>query len=241
MLIVTGGGAPATAVSGSFRPWPVIVHTTVAPAATCPAARAASSPATPAADAGSPKTPSRCARSRYAARIWSSVTEAMKPPDSARASSASCQEAGLPTRIAVATVTGSSTGFPSTIGAAPAACEILPVAEPVGRDVTCVADRQAVHIGCVAERIDNLERRGLLALKPLGVDRVHERDRVVGGQLTNQLKAVVEVPVDLKQPGALCQSLRQLADRYVALGHQDGAVEARPGGIRGRTGARVTS
>ena len=62
--IVTGADSPAMAVSGSFSPLPVIVQTTTEPAGTCPRCRACSRPATPAAEAGSPKTPSRWASSR---------------------------------------------------------------------------------------------------------------------------------------------------------------------------------
>ena len=45
----------------------------------------------------------------------------MSPPDSSRAASACCHEAGLPIRMAVAIVCGDSTRTPDTIGAAPAA------------------------------------------------------------------------------------------------------------------------
>ena len=45
----------------------------------------------------------------------------MRPPEESRASSARCQEAGLPILIAVAIVMGASTGSPCTIGAAPLA------------------------------------------------------------------------------------------------------------------------
>ena len=75
----------------------------------------------PAAEAGSTKTPSRAASSRWAARIWSSLTAANRPPDSSRAASASFHEAGLPIRIAVALVSGSGNGSPVTSGAAPSA------------------------------------------------------------------------------------------------------------------------
>ena len=47
---------------------------------------------------------------------------AAKPPsDSLAACSARCHEAGLPTRIAVALVSGSGNGSPVTSGAAPSA------------------------------------------------------------------------------------------------------------------------
>ncbi len=51
-----------------------------------------------------------------------SVTAAITPPDSSRADVAPSQDAGLPIRIAEATVFGLATGDPWTIGAAPSAC-----------------------------------------------------------------------------------------------------------------------
>ena len=45
----------------------------------------------------------------------------MTPPDSSRAASASSHDAGFPTRIAVATVSGLGTTRPLTSGAAPSA------------------------------------------------------------------------------------------------------------------------
>src|ERR1700722_14229314 len=109
-----------SAVSGSLRPWPVSVHTTTEPGLSNPAPAYFSNPATDAADAGSVKTPP-AAISRYAARISESVTMSMIPPDSSRALDAPFQLAGLPILIAVATVCGSSIGWPTTIGADSAA------------------------------------------------------------------------------------------------------------------------
>ena len=63
-------------------------------------------PAIPAALDGSTKIPSFAATKRYAARISSSVTESINPPDESRASTACCQDAGFPIRIAVAIVSG---------------------------------------------------------------------------------------------------------------------------------------
>src|SRR5690606_453185 len=121
----TGSGSTSvmldSAVSGSFNPCPVTVHTTTEPDGKRPSSAVASRPATLAAEAGSTNTPSREASSRYAARISSSVTAANRPFDSSLAVTAFCQDAGLPTRMAVATVSGFSTGWPCTSGAAPAA------------------------------------------------------------------------------------------------------------------------
>src|SRR5271156_2688315 len=103
--------------SGSLRPLPVRTQTTVEEGGT-PTLR---SPATEAADAASQNTPSSEARNRYAPRISSSVTASMEPPDSLAAAVAPYQDAGFPIRMAVAIVSGFSMGWPSTMGAAPAA------------------------------------------------------------------------------------------------------------------------
>ena len=78
-------------------------------------------PAIGAAQAGSTKMPAKRMMSACARRISSSVTARMKPPDSSRAAIARSQDAGLPMRIAVATVSGLEIGAPETNGAAPAA------------------------------------------------------------------------------------------------------------------------
>ncbi len=49
------------------------------------------------------------------------MTALTLPPEEVIASIACSQRAGLPIRIALATVSGNSTGLPSTSGAAPAA------------------------------------------------------------------------------------------------------------------------
>ena len=141
------------------------------------------------------------------ARICSSLTASNRPPDSSRAASASFQEAGLPIRIAVALVSGSGNGSPVDQRRRALGLEavdlrqpgrqpevgVLGVAEPVRGDVAGVADRQQVVVGGVAEEVDDLERRGLLALEPDRVDRVDQGDREVPGQLLGEAEAVVEV------------------------------------------------
>src|SRR3954452_11226402 len=112
---------PLSAVSGSLSPLPVTVHTTVDPFATQPSSIDFSRPAMLAADAGSTKTPSGRATRGYAARISSAVAARKRRFDCCGASPADVHDAGEPIRIAVAIVSGSDTGSPSTSGAAPAA------------------------------------------------------------------------------------------------------------------------
>ena len=77
--------------------------------------------------------------------------------------------------------------------------------------------------------------RGLLALDAVGVDRVHQLDRVRLGELAGGDQAVVEVAVDLQQRGAVRDRLAQLAHRDLAVRHQHRADHAGARGVgRGR-------
>ena len=67
-------------VSGSLRPFPVQMHTTLSSLSTMPSARSFLSPATDAAEAGSTQTPSLLPRSCWALMISSSVTVVEYPP-----------------------------------------------------------------------------------------------------------------------------------------------------------------
>ena len=189
----TIGPKPSSAVAVSLSPWPVTVITTVWPAKDSPAARPGAGRRCPAADAGSTKTPSRAARSRWAAMIWSSVTASKRPPDSSRGGLGELPRSG----VADADRGGQGLGVRErltghqrrgtggleaahhrTLGGA-AAVDVLRVAQPVRRDVAGVADGQDVDVGGVAEEVDDLEGGGLLALEAHRVDRVHQRDGVV--------------------------------------------------------------
>src|SRR6478735_6353088 len=117
--------------------------------------------------------------------------------------------------------------------------EVLAVATPVRRDVAGVADREAVDVGGVAERVDDLEARGLLALDACRVDRVDELDGVGLGELACEGQAVVEVAVDLQQRGPVGDRLAQLAHRDLAVGHEDAARHAGLRRVGGGRRARV--
>ena len=86
-----------------------------------PSAASRRTPATEAADAGSQNRPSSWTTIRCASRISSSLTASISPPDLSRAAIAPSHDAGFPILIAVATVSGDSTGAPRTMGAAPSA------------------------------------------------------------------------------------------------------------------------
>src|SRR5215203_1822550 len=109
-----------------------------------PSAPCLMSPATPAAEAGSQKTPSWAARKRYASRISASATARTAPCDAAIAFIASSQRAGLPIRIALAV---DERGRPLRLPAEhPRPCAHLLEAAPVRGDVARVADRDAERV-----------------------------------------------------------------------------------------------
>ena len=107
------------AVSGSFRPLPVTVHTITEPSLILPALMSRIAPPIDAADAGSTNTPSYIESMRCASKISASVSSSNQPSESRTTALAWFQLCGLPIRIAVATVSGFSTGAPRKNGAAP--------------------------------------------------------------------------------------------------------------------------
>ena len=117
--------------------------------------------------------------------------------------------------------------------------DVLAVAARVRGVVARVADRDEVEVGRVAEHLDDLERRGLLALDAVVVDRVHEVHRVVRGEVARDVEAVVEVALHLQQLGVVRDGLAELAHRDLALGHEHGGRDARVRGVGGRRRRRV--
>ena len=168
----------------------------------------------------------------------------MTPPDSSRAASAPCHEAGLPMRMAVATVSGCSTGGAAHDGSRSLGLEpehprpasrrrharvgVANEASPAGGDVAGVADRQGNGIGRLAQRIDDLEGNGLLAGDAVGVDRVDDRRHAVVAEPAHGGQRLVEVAVDHDQPGAGRNRLRQLAAGNLAGRQDDVAWQTRP-------------
>ena len=156
-------------------------------------------------------------------------------------------------RIAVAMVSGCGIGAPWTMGSEPCGLEaphhrglgreagvgVLAVAQPVGRDVARVADRQDVHVGRLAERVDDLERCGLLTLQAHRVDRVDQRDGVLVGQGARQLQALVEAAAHLDDLGAVHDGLRHLAGGDLAVRDEHDRGESALGRVGGHGGRGV--
>ena len=119
------------------------------------------------------------------------------------------------------------------------AARVFAVPHPVGGDVARVADGQDVDVGGVAQLVDDLEGGRLLALEPVGVDRVDERHGVGLGQLPDDAQAVVEIAVHGDERRAVDDRLRQLPRRDLARGQDDGRLQPGGHGIGRRRGRRV--
>ena len=113
------------------------------------------------------------------------------------------------------------------------------VAHPVGADVARIADRQDVNVGRVAEHFDDLERRGLLALETIRIDRIDDGDRLGLADLAHEPQRVVEIAVDGHDLRAIHEGLRELAESDLARRQQDDAGDARARRIGRRRGAGV--
>ena len=204
-----------------------------------------------AADDGSQKMPSCRARSRQAARIWSSLTASIRPPDSSRAATAFVQLAGSPIRIAVAIVSGASTRWPRTIGAAPSAWKpnirgsdsadagrpVIAEAGPVGTDVAGVAHRDGQDIRRPAEVVADLE--GARSSGPSRRYGLTELTRVIGwagepASSRTTRERLVEVALDRHDPGARDLRLEELAGGDLAARQDDDDLEAGGRAVRRR-------
>ena len=228
---VTGAGLRRAAVSGSFSPWPVTTQTTREPGSSSTPARAAS----PAADAGSQKTPSACASSlpRLEDRVVGERDDGSAGP----------LQRGVDVRR-VRRLDDADRGRDGRrpLGGLPAdelrhSDAALREPSRVRREVPTAAVRQGEHVGGAAERLDDLERGGLLALEPVGVQRVDVHVRPSSGELARRGERLVEAPAHLEHASAESACLRELPGRDGArrLEHDGDEPGARRVG-RGRGG-----
>src|SRR5690606_20792933 len=108
---------------------------------------------------------------------------------------------------------------------------VLLVALPVRGDVARVAYWQQVVVRCVAQEVHDLEGAGLLALDTRRVHRVDQEYRVVLAELAGDLKAVIEIAVDLDDVRTVGDRLGHLAHGDLAIRYQHGALQAGLGGV----------
>jgi hypothetical protein len=113
---VTGGGLNRSAISVSLSPCPVMTQTTRAPRG----GRCRTSAASPAAEEGSQKSPSKRASSCQQARISSSERGTTAPSERATAFSTSARCAGSAIRIALAAVVRRPAASPARSVGSPA-------------------------------------------------------------------------------------------------------------------------
>ena len=169
------------------------------------------------------RPPARAMR-RCASRISSSLTASMRRPTRPGPRSRPCHDAGLPMRMAVATVSGCSTGAPLTIGAAPAAWKpsmrgrlaARPVvgvpaeAPPVGGDVAGVADRQRQRVGRPPELVTISKAAVCCPAMRSGLTLVDDDRAPSSPSAPDGVERLVEVAVDADQPrpaASACASL----------------------------------
>ena len=214
-------------VPGSLRPWPVITQTTREPGS----GGLTRSPAMPAAEDGSQKSPSSAARSCQAVRICSSVTVTI---------SAAFLRLGAvggrddPDRGGEGLGAGRRLGRDDSLLPA----ELLEP-EGVGTRVAAASVRQGQQVGGAAELLDDLERRGLLALEPVRVERVDEDVRAAGRELDRRLERLVEAAAHLQEPRARRLGPERACRARRRPREQHDCAQAGARGVGGSRGGRV--
>ena len=106
---------------------------------------------------------------------------------------------------------------------------------PVGRDVAGVAHGNAQPIGGITEGIDDFKGSGFLALKSVGVYRVHQRHGVFLRRFANDVQSPVEIAANRQNLSAVDEGLRQFSLGDVPVGNQHEGPHATATGV-GRGG-----
>ena len=122
---------------------------------------------------------------------------------------------------------------------APAEVLELLVPLPVGGDVSCIADRQDVDVGSVAQLLDDLERGGLLPLDAVGIDRVDDGEVAGLPEFTDEAEGVVEVTPDGDDSRPVDVGLDHLASGDPTGWKEDGALHPGACGVGGGRGGGV--
>ena len=252
----TGSGSctrPRT-MSGSLRPWPVRTLTTV-PSGALPSPASLRSPAIPAAEAGSQKTPSSLGEHllggqylRVRDALYGAAGVAGRGEGSFFAGRRTYPDGARHGLGVLEVVAGhqrrSSLGLkPEHAWSSVGVPGLAPFAKafPVGGDISRVSHGQGQGVGGTTERFRYLEGGRLLALDAVGVDRVHQRDVAeFFGDPLRKLQGRVEVAFDLDYSGPVREDLYGLAQRDLARRHDHKALHAGPCGVGRRRGRRVS-
>jgi len=96
---------------------------------------------------------------------------------------------------------------------------VLAVTLPIRGDIACVAHRKSVDIRSVTKNVNDLKGGSFLSLDAVRIDRVHQGDREILGQLAGNTQAIVEVAENLDDSTAMDNSLGEFASCNLALGY----------------------
>jgi hypothetical protein len=88
--------------------------------------------------------------------------------------------------------------------------------------------------------VNHLKGGRLLAFDPIGVEGVDQGDGLCLGNLSDDVKGLIEVSFDLDDPGAVGHGLGQLAEGNLSLGNENVGLHPRLGGISGCGGRGVS-
>ena len=91
-----------------------------------------------------------------------------------------------------------------------------------------------MKIGRIAQFLDDLKARRLLALKPVRIDRIDDGDRLRLTDFADETQGIIEIAVDRHNFGAVHEGLAQLAEGDLPRRQQHDAGDPRPRRVSGR-------
>ena len=97
-----------------------------------------------------------------------------------------------------------------------------------------------MRVGRFAERVADFERRGLLPLDAERVDRVHDGHAAALTELAHDVERVVEAATHRHHLRAVNERLRELAERNVTVGNDDGSNHSRARRVCCECAGRIT-
>ena len=118
--------------------------------------------------------------------------------------------------------------------AAHAGVSVFLESHPVGADVARIAHGDAEPIGGITQFIHHLKGRRFLAFQAIGVEGIHQGDRVLIGHLAHDAQGPVKVAAHSQHLGAIEQGLRQFPLGHIAIGDQHKGPHSAAAGIGSR-------
>ena len=108
---------------------------------------------------------------------------------------------------------------------------IFPITDPIGGNVSRIADREQMKIRRVTEIIDNFKRGRLLASNAIRVNRVHNGKFLLVTELAHNSERIIEVSVNRHNLSAVRERLNEFSSGDFSGRQHDRTWDVSAGGV----------